>query len=417
MNYQKPKIQNYVKVILQNNLIKKIPKILKKFAAEFEDIIFVTDQNIWNNNSHFFEKNFLDKFAEVLILDNPEANENYVNKITYRAQKHKFILAFGSGTINDLCKYSAKKLNVNYGIITSAMSMNGYVSKNASISIKNHKKTLEGKLPVVVMSDFKILQNAPLIMNKSGLADVLCYYSCAFDLAINEQIFLNKNCDYAIKMQHNTIKKFEKDFENLKFNDPQFLKFLHKMIINSGWAMTCANSSAVASQSEHLLAHLLQMQNIIFKNQLHGELIAKTTIESLKIQENFLQYFERNIFLDFFDNFIQEISKIDYNKIIYQNFDVYLAQEIVKEYQLKRDFIVSNSKKIQQNLQKNHNKIYKKLKKSLTKSEFLINIFTKFAIKYDFDFSESCFSQNQLEEGRNIAKFIRNRITVLDFMD
>lgn len=415
MNYQKPKIQNHIKVILQNNLIKKIPKILEKFAVEFEDIIFVTDQNIWNNNSQFFEKNFLDKFAEVLILQNPEASENFVNKITYKAQKHKFILAFGSGTINDLCKYSAKKLNINYGIITSAMSMNGYVSKNASISIKNHKKTLEGKLPVVVLSDFKILQNAPSIMNKSGLADVLCFYSCAFDLAINEQIFLNKNCDFAIKMQRNTIKKFEKALENLKFNDHQFLKFLHKMIINSGWAMTCANSSAVASQSEHLLAHLLQMQNIIFRNYLHGELIAKTTIESLKVQENILDFFEKNIFLDFFDNFIQEILQTDYNKIIYQNFDVNSAHEITQEYKKKRDYIVNNSKKIQHNLQKNHDKIYKKLKKSSTKSEFLINIFTKFAIKYDFDFMEFGFSQNQLEFSKSLAKFIRNRLTILDF--
>lgn len=415
MNYQKPKIQNYIKVILQNNLIKKIPKILEKFAIEFEDIIFVTDQNIWNNNNRFFEENFLDKFAKVLILQNPQASENFVNKITYRAQKHKFILAFGSGTINDLCKYSAKKLDINYAIITSAMSMNGYVSKNASISIKNHKKTLEGKLPVAVLSDFKILQNAPLIMNKSGLADVLCFYSCAFDLAINELIFLNKNCDFAIQMQYNIIKKFEKALENLEFNDHKFLKFLHKMIMNSGWAMTCANSSAVASQSEHLLAHLLQMQNIIFKHQLHGELIAKTTIESLKVQENFLDFFEKDIFLDFFDNFIQEISQIDYNKIIYQNFDVNSAHEILQEYKIKRDYIVNNSKKIQQNLQKNYERIYKKLKKSSTKSEFLINVFIKFDIEYDFNFLEFSFTQNQLEHCKSLAKFIRNRLTILDF--
>jgi len=415
MNQRKPKIQDHIKVVLQNNLIKKIPQILQEFNLEFKDIIFVTDQKIWNNNLQFFDKNFLDKFAETLILQNPKADENFVNKITFKAQKYRFIFAFGSGTINDLCKFSAKKLNINYLILTSALSMNGYVSKNASLTIKKHKKTLEGSLPIAVLSDYKILQNAPHLMNKAGLADVLCFYSCAFDLAINQQIFLNKNCDYAIKMQLQTIKKFEQNLANLKFNDRNFLKFLHKMIINSGWAMTTANSSSVASQGEHLLAHLLQMQSEIFQDELHGEMIAKTTIECLKLQEIFLEYFEKNIFLDFFDNFLQEILQIEFSKKIFDNFEIDTALEMVKEYKLKRDYIANNHQKIQKNLHKNYDNIYKILKKSSTKADFLENIFKKFDVKYEFDFSEVGFSKIQFEHSKILAKFIRNRITILDF--
>jgi len=412
---QNPKIQNHIAVFLQNGLIKKIPYILQKFNLKLHDIILVTDENIWNHNSQFFEENFVKKFGDFLILKNPQADENSVNKIIYKSQNYRFILAFGSGTINDLCKYSAKKLNINYAIITSALSMNGYVSKNASITVKKHKKTLEAKLPIAVFSDYKILQNAPANLNKAGLADVLCFYSCYFDLAINEQIFLNKNCDYAIKMQLKIIKKFEQNLANLKFNDRNFLKFLHKMIINSGWAMTCAKSSSVASQSEHLLAHLLQMQHSFFKNELHGELVAKTTIECLKLQEIFLEYFEKNIFLDFFDNFLQEILQIEFSKKIFDNFEIETALEMVKEYKLKRDYIANNYQKIQKNLQKNHDNIYKILIKSSTKVDFLENIFKKFDVKYEFDFSEVGFSKIQLEQSKILAKFIRNRITILDF--
>ena len=143
-------------------------------------------------------------------ITKPKQKESFVVE---NCQNCDLILAFGSGTINDLCKFSAKKLNIDYIILISALSMNGYVSKNASITLKNHKKTLEAKLPIAVWCDFVILKNAPQELNQAGLADVLCFYSCNFDLILSNQIFLQNINFEALKIQQKVVKNFVKNYK------------------------------------------------------------------------------------------------------------------------------------------------------------------------------------------------------------
>ena len=282
-------LKQKINVVINKNLTHKIEENIAKMGLDCAQILFVSDENIWQNNKQFFRNDFAKKFVNFLILKTPQANENFVNKIIQNAKNCNLIIAFGSGTINDLCKYSAKKLNKNYIILVSALSMNGYVSKNASIAINNHKKTLEAKLPIAVWCDLKILKNAPEALNKAGLADVLCFYSCNFDLALNHFVFLQSINFQALKIQQKIIKNFAKNYKNFNLKDDKFLRILLKMILTSGWAMTIADSSAPASQSEHLLAHVLTMKYPEKTHDiLHGRLIASSTILSLNNQEKII---------------------------------------------------------------------------------------------------------------------------------
>ena len=57
------------------------------------------------------------------------------------------LVAVGSGTINDLCKYAAAKDGKPYAVFATAPSMNGYTSKNAAITVDGHKKSLPAGAP------------------------------------------------------------------------------------------------------------------------------------------------------------------------------------------------------------------------------------------------------------------------------
>jgi glycerol-1-phosphate dehydrogenase [NAD(P)+] len=397
---------------ISHNLINNLEKYLTKLSIDISTAIFVSDHKIWQNNQRFFPVGFLDKCGKTLILSNPQADDKNVDLITSSAKNYKFIIAFGSGTINDLCKYSAKKLNINYLIIASALSMNGFASKTASISINQHKKSLLAILPVAILADYKILQQAPSNMNKAGLADVLCFYSCNFDLLINQLIFLQKNHQTAIKIQQKLVKNFTKNYQKYQYNDRVFLKKLFAMILISGYAMTISNSSAPASQSEHLMAHVLTMKYPQkTSNYLHGEIIANTTILALQIQENFLMNYDKII-----NNFL-----LNYEKFLTKNFELELikyfnheiAIECLKEIELKHKFLTENKLKIEKNLQKNSLNIYKKLQKNLITNDFLIEMFEHFSI--DFIQVGSSFSSVQIEDIKKFSAMIRNKFTVLDF--
>jgi glycerol-1-phosphate dehydrogenase [NAD(P)+] len=400
---------------IQKNLATKIEKILFEMNYDLSKVLFVSDEKIWENNQQFFTKNFDKKFANFLILENPQATENFVNIIVENAQNCDLILAFGSGTINDLCKYSAKKLNKNYAILISALSMNGYVSKNASISINNHKKTLEAQLPIAVLCDLAILKNAPQSLNQAGLADVLCFYSCNFDLILSNEIFLQNINFEALKMQQKIVKNFIKNYKKFSLNDDKFLRQLLNMILASGFAMTIANSSAPASQSEHLLAHVLTMK---FPQKthdiLHGRLIASTTIFSLINQEKIVKNFQEKTSLKMLENFFENLQNEDFLKKIKRYFGDDLAKECAAEYNLKKEYLLKNSAKIIENFTRNKSKIIKILDKNLFKNYLLIEIFKHFAV--DFDFKKIGFEDNEINEAQLFAKYIRNRITSMDFL-
>ena len=400
---------------IQKNLATKIEKLIIEMGYDFNKVIFISDQKIWENNQHFFKKNFDKKFAKFLILENPQANQNFVKIIVENAQNCDLILGFGSGTINDLCKFSSKKLNINYAILISALSMNGYASKNASITINNHKKTLEAQLPKAILCDLTILKNAPQQLNQAGLADVLCFYSCNFDLILSNKIFLQNINFEALKIQQKIVKNFVKNYKKFSLNDDEFLRQLLNMILTSGFAMTIANSSAPASQSEHLLAHVLTMKYPQkTQNILHGRLIASTTIFSLINQEKIVKNFQEKSAFKMLENFFENLQNEDFLKKINQFFGDDLAQECLAEYALKIEYLLKNSAKIIDNFKKNKAKIIKILDKNLFKNQFLIEIFEHFLV--EFDFKKICFEDNEINEARLFAKFIRNRITSSDFL-
>ena len=89
-------------------------------------------------------------------------------------QRPSALVAVGSGTINDLCKYAAFLDRKPYAVFGTAPSMNGYTSVSAAITEHGHKKSLPAAAPVGVFLDLDVLAAAPPRMIRSGLGDSIC---------------------------------------------------------------------------------------------------------------------------------------------------------------------------------------------------------------------------------------------------
>src|SRR6202008_4909969 len=84
------------------------------------------------------------------------------------------LIAVGSGTINDLCKFVAARDGKPYAVFGTAPSMNGYTSANAAIIVAGLKASLPTRPPVGVFLALSVLAAAPARMIRSGLGDCLC---------------------------------------------------------------------------------------------------------------------------------------------------------------------------------------------------------------------------------------------------
>ena len=207
------KNKDFPNILLKKAAINSLNEVILANCAALNEVILVSDQKIIRNSAEFLPKNFIDSFEQSLIFKNPYASEDFVKQISHKAKKSKLIIGFGSGTINDLCKIAAANLEIPYVIIASAPSMNGYLSKNASIAIKGHKKTLRATLPRAVIADFDIIKNAPKRLIKAGIGDSLCFYGCWFDWYLSHQILGTRFDDKLFLMQKDKIDYFIKNHQ------------------------------------------------------------------------------------------------------------------------------------------------------------------------------------------------------------
>lgn len=389
-------IKNNVPTHISYNLASKASELIFDLGFKNKKILFVTDEKIWKNCARFFDTSFLKK---ILILKSPKPDEKNLKKIAIAAKNCDLILALGSGTINDLCKFTSAKTKIPYAIFASAASMNGYLSKNASITISGHKKTLSATLPIAVFCDLKILKLAPLQLTKAGIGDSLCFYSCWFDWYLSHKILGTKFDKKPFEILHKKMEFLVKNFQKFPARDEDFLKILIEILLLSGQGMTISGGSYPASQSEHLIAHAIEMKypKIVHK-KLHGAMIAVTSLTAAKMQKHLL---DNHQFCH------PELVSGSIHPKLQKFFDKKIATECEKEYEQK---LLA----IQQVKSPNWSKIKTELQKIHFDESHLKEIFTHF--KINTSAKSLGLSNQQYQECVAYAKFIRNRFTCLDLI-
>lgn len=369
-------------------------------------LLIITDLQIWKNCGDFFQP-FIKKYnIKLIILDNPDCSDKQVNELILKIKDDCFLIALGSGTINDLCKYIAFNKKIKFVTFASAASMNGYLSQNCSIKICNFKTTINAVSPVKVFCDLRILKTAPVAMLKAGIGDLMCFYSCYFDWYLAHKLF---NYDFnkeSIRILEDEMKQFIDNFKNFSLDDDELYFNVIKILLISGIAMTIAGGSYPASQSEHLIAHTITMKYPQFdKDCFHGQMIAVTTFTSAKMQEELLDNFS-NYYRSLLNLKIQNLDNL-----LNSFFGKDIAINCLEQYQQKLDKIKSTNIKSENELAK----IRLELSEILFKKNDLVKIFDHFAIDYkpqSFGLHEKLYQEAILN-----AKFIRNRLTCLDFFD
>ena len=88
-------------------------------------------------------------------------------------------------------------------------------------------------------------------------------------------------------------------------------------------------------------------------------MIASATILSLINQEKIVEFCNDKLFMKFLENFFDDLNNNDFSQEIIQYFGNDIALECIKEYNLKREYLRKNYKKIINNFQNNTAKIVK----------------------------------------------------------
>ena len=185
------------------------------------------------------------------ITKNKQKIDKYIESINSRINE---IITFGGGSVIDIGKYIAYKLNIKCTCIPSMLSTNSYATNKVAI-IKNEKKiTLNAKMPDKIIIDNMVLKLSEK-ENLYGLADVLSIYTALYDWKI-------ANEDINEKIDENIYKEAEKLLkEVINFiNTNAFSKItennlkLYEFIGRAGYITNLYGTGRPESGSEHILA-------------------------------------------------------------------------------------------------------------------------------------------------------------------
>ena len=233
------------------------------------------------NFEHCFVLNKIEPFTHLTPHD------QLANELAAFTQGFDGIIAFGSGTVNDICKYAAAKNGMEYISCATAASMNGYTSSIAALLLDNLKSTIPCTPPIAVLIDEASIQSAPAALAQSGFADLLSKYVSLSDWKLSNIIRGDAFDDMPGRIANSAIERIKSLAPGIPAGEAEASTLLMQAIILSGFSMSLAGSSAPASGGEHLISHYLDMSAYQAQRcpALHGEQVALGTLLSSRLYE------------------------------------------------------------------------------------------------------------------------------------
>jgi glycerol-1-phosphate dehydrogenase [NAD(P)+] len=228
----------------------------------------------------------LGTIVPVVLEAQPHADMETVAALQRACSAADALVAVGSGTINDLCKFAAAKVGKPYVVFATAPSMNGYTSMNAAITVDGHKKTLPAATPQAVFMDLEVLAGAPARMIRAGLGDSLCRPTAQVDWLLSHHLLGTKYRRAPFAMLEEDESVLLDAPEALMSGDLDAMRALARTLVLSGIGMTICRGSYPASQGEHLISHYIDMFAPADRGMyLHGEQVAVATLTMARLQE------------------------------------------------------------------------------------------------------------------------------------
>ena len=227
--------------------------------------------------------------TRILLPGRPHPDSETVQRIRSAASSTDALVAVGSGTINDLCKFASAQDGKPYIVFPTAPSMNGYTSVNAAITENGHKKSLTAQAPLGVFIDLSVLSAAPARMIRSGLGDSLCRPTAQADWLLAHLLLDQPYRTMPFVLLAEDEAQLFASSGALVEGDIEAMAALVRTLLLSGFGTAICGNSQPASQAEHLISHFVDMfGDPDWPESFHGEQIGVTTLMMARLQERML---------------------------------------------------------------------------------------------------------------------------------
>lgn len=225
-----------------------------------------------------------------IVLDHPHADEEQVERLRERTRGADALVAVGSGTINDLCKYVTATDDRSYCVFGTAPSMNGYTSTTASITLRSGLKTTQrAQAARGVFIDLQVNAAAPGYLIASGFGDSICRSTAQIDWYFSHRLLGTPYLEAPFLLQVEDEREMFERSAAIGDRDPQAIGYLHRILTLCGLGLSIAGMSHPGSMGEHQISHWLDsFAGDRHPGTVHGQQVGLTSVTMARLQQAIL---------------------------------------------------------------------------------------------------------------------------------
>ncbi|NRA88278.1 MAG: sn-glycerol-1-phosphate dehydrogenase [Rhizobiales bacterium] len=232
--------------------------------------------------------------AELIVLDHPHADEMQIDNLRKVTANCTSLVAVGSGTINDLCKYATHLDGRPYSVFGTAPSMNGYTSSTASITLKSGLKTTkEAHAAKGVFIDIGVSAEAPQYLIGAGLGDSLCRPTAHVDWYFSHMMLGTSYATAPYLLQEDDEAELLLRTEDLGRRDYNAIGYLQRVLTLGGLGIAVVGTSHPGSMGEHQISHWIDsFAGNCHPGTVHGQQVGVASVTMARLQELILSQSE-----------------------------------------------------------------------------------------------------------------------------
>ena len=188
-----------------------------------------------------------------------EATQVPVQLVQQEAADCNYLIAAGSGTINDIVKLAATRLSIPYIVVATAASMTGYSSGLAAVTVGATKQTVPATPPLAIIADTEVIATAPRQMRAAGVGDLVSRSPSSTDWKLASLLRGDYFCPWVAQLAEPADQQCRQAVGRIRQGKRDTLELLMSGLVLAGIAITMAQTSAPASGGGHLISHYWDM--------------------------------------------------------------------------------------------------------------------------------------------------------------
>ena len=196
-----------------------------------------------------------------------------------RERKADLVVGVGGGGPLDVAKFAAANERLAFLSVPTSPSNDGIASPIAVIRGQRSLESLPARMPIGVIADLDVLQQAPAACIRAGVGDLLANLSAVADWELACLRGRDRMDDFARLLSRTAAEamlRYADGEGSVEPSSPELLQTLIDGLVLSGVAMEIAGSSRPCSGAEHLFSHALD--RVAASPAMHGTQVGIGTL-------------------------------------------------------------------------------------------------------------------------------------------